>query len=149
MIEHDSLCPWAPETVHTYEVACQCRLIARIRADERERIVGELDGPARESEAMYAHACEQRDAARAEVAALRDEVARLEARWLARTPSYGALRDRREVLADLRAKVATRYIAESGASAANALDPAAFLIQKDAAVGTLKWVLALIEEAVR
>ena len=52
MSEHDPYCG----DCDPYDRYCHCSQLARARADERERIVAELDGPAQESEAMYAHA---------------------------------------------------------------------------------------------
>ena len=42
MTAHDPLCPWAPETMHTYESACQCALIARVEERVTERLNGTL-----------------------------------------------------------------------------------------------------------
>lgn len=94
MTDHDPYCESADLDCPRCDYpTCACELLARVRADERER--GDKAAGAALWEAIH-----QRDAARAEVAALRaDYIADYEdhATWAARI--------RREVLADLPAQV--------------------------------------------
>ena len=45
MGDHDPLCPWRaiPGRTDTWIQGCRCDLIARVRADERERIAQEIE----------------------------------------------------------------------------------------------------------
>lgn len=87
-MSHDPLCDWT-EDPDPEDIFCHCALIARVRADERERRASECD------------------AARAEVAALGElvEAQRIEAADDQRSRLVWVQAARRDVLADLRAKV--------------------------------------------